>query len=134
MQISRRAQNPHVRAYEKYAKALIECLPMDDTVLIAKLSKYGLLAGDTSDHLKALPTQGSKASYFLDHVIKPALDIDDTSGFDDLLSVMEHCGYDHVEKLAYKIKSEIDKANDVTMFVPGKDFSYQYIVTYNNIN
>ena len=123
MQMSR-AQNPHVHAYEKYAITLIECLPMDDTVFTAMLPKYGLLAGDTSDYLKALPTQGSKASYFLDHVIKPALDIGDTSSFDSLLSVMEQCGYAHVEKLACKIKSEVNKANDVTVLEPGKVFSY----------
>ena len=56
-------------------------------------------------------------------MIKPALDIDDTSSFDNLLSVMEHCGYAYVEKLACEIKSEIDEANEVE---EGMNLSHQY--------
>ena len=106
------AQEPHKEAYEKYAEKLVRCLPMDDTLFIAKLSNRELLPGDTHDQLKALPTQPAKALYFLNHVIKPALDIDDASSFDDLLSVMDQCGYTHVKKLACKIKSEIIKMSD----------------------
>ena len=104
-------EKPPLTAYEEYVEKLVLCLPMDDTLFITKLTKRKLLPGDTSNQLKALSTQTTKASYFLDHVIKPALNIDETSSFDDLLSVMEHCGYAHVEKLASKIKSEIDKGN-----------------------
>lgn len=99
--------------YEKYAEKLIKLLPMDDALFIAKLSDHKLLTGNISNQLKALPTQLAKASYFLDHVIKPALVTGDTSSFDNLVSVMRHCGYDHVEKLAYKIEFEIDKASDI---------------------
>ena len=109
----------HKEAYDKYSENLIKCLPMNDTLFIAKLSTYKLIPGDTSDQLKALPTRAAKASYFLDNVIKPALDVDDTSSFDDLLSVMEQCDYGHVKKVSSKIKSEIDKANDIK---PGKMF------------
>ena len=99
-------------AYGKYTEKLVKCLPMNDTHFIAKLSTYKLIPGDINDQLKALPTQAAKALYFLDYVIKPALDIDDASSFDNLLSAMECCGYAHVETLAYKIKSDIDKASD----------------------
>ena len=99
-------------AYEKCTEKLVKCLPMDDTLFIAKLSNCELLPGDTHDQLKALPTQPAKALYFLNHVIKPALDIDDASSFDDLLSVMDQCGYAHVKKLACKIKSEIIERNN----------------------
>ena len=107
----------HKEVYNRYSENLIKCLPMNDTLFIAKLSTYKLIPGDTSDQLKVLPTKAAKASYFLDNVIKPALDIDDTSSFDDLLSAMEQCDYVYVEKLSSKIKSEIDKANDIE---PGK--------------
>ena len=100
-----------VKVYENYIDKLVKCLPMDDTVFTATLTKHKLLPGNTKSQLTAQPTQADKASYFLDHVIKPALDIDDTSSFNKLLSIMEQCGYDHVEKLACKIKSEIDKAD-----------------------
>ena len=112
MQISQVAQKQHILAYEKYAKKLMECLPMDDTVFITKLSNHDLLSEDTSDQVKALPTPVAKASYLLDHVIKPTLDIGANFIFDNLLSIMEHCGYAHVEKLAHKINSEIHTEND----------------------
>ena len=100
-------------AYEKYFEKIIKCLPMNDTLFIAKLSSHKLLPGDTNNQLEALPTPGKKAHYLLNHVIKPALDTNDTSSFDNLLSVMEHCGYDHVRRLAYEIKSQIGKVKDI---------------------
>ena len=86
---------------------------MDDTVFVANLSNYKLLPGDTNSQLKALPTQANKASYFLDHMIKPTLDINDTSNFDILLSVMEHCDYEALKNLACEIKSELDKESEI---------------------
>ena len=86
---------------------------MDDTVFTAKLSNCDLLSEDTSDQLKTLPTPVAKASYLLDHVIKPTLDIGATFIFDNLLSVMEHCGYARVEKLAHEIKSEIHEGCNI---------------------
>ena len=99
--------------YKTYVEKLVKCLPMDDTLFTTKLSMHKLLPGNTDSLLKALPTQPTKAAYFLNHVIKPALEIDDTSSFDDLLSVMEHCGYAHVEKLSQRIKAEIHKESDI---------------------
>ena len=104
-------QEPQKEAYEKHAEKLVRCLPMDDALFIAKLSDHKLLPGDTHDQLSAQPTQSAKALYFLQHVIKPALDIDDKSSFDNLVSVMDHCNYAHVEKLASVIKSEIGSGN-----------------------
>ena len=43
-----------------------------------------------------LPTHVDKAFYLLNHVIKPALDINNTYSFENLLSVIGQCGYDHV--------------------------------------
>ena len=92
---------------------MVKCLPMNDTLFIAKLSSCKLLPGDTNNQLETLPTPGKKAHYLLNHVIKPALDTDDTSSFHNLLYVMEHCGYDHVRKLACEIKLQITKANGI---------------------
>ena len=102
----------HIRAYQNHLEKLVKCLPMDDTHFITKLSAQQLLPGDTESRIKALSTQADKASYFLTHVIQPALDIDETSDFDKLLSIMHICGYNHVQKLAVIIKSEIDKSDD----------------------
>jgi len=102
----------HKKAYEKYYGKLKLCLPMNDEYFIAALSDQNLLPPYIKSELEAFPKQTKKASYFLDNVIGPALDIDNTDTFDKLLSVMEHCGYGHVEKLAHEIKSEIAKTSD----------------------
>ena len=102
-----------MKAYENCIHNLVKCLPMNDTLFIVSLSKHQLLPGNTSNKIESLPTQADKALYFLDHVIKPALDIEDTSSFDKLLSIMEQCGYAHVKTLACKIKSDIDKGRNI---------------------
>ena len=99
----------HLRAYQNYLEKLVKCLPMDDTHFITKLSAQELLPGDIESKIKTSPTPADKASYFLSHVIKPALDIDEASDFDELLSIMQNCGYKHVRKLAITIKDEIYK-------------------------
>ena len=106
MQVRTLVQKPKLEVLKKYAEKLIRCLPMSDVHFIAMLSNHELLPGNTNNQIKALPTSTDKASYILDNVIRPALDIDDTSSFDNLLSVIEHCGYAYVETLAHEIKSE----------------------------
>ena len=104
----------HKEAYDDFLQKLVKCLPMNDTHFIAKLSQKKLLPGDTKSKIEALPTAAKKVEHLLDNVIKTALDIDDHSSFDELLSVMENCGYGHVEKLSNKIKSKIHKSGVVT--------------------
>ena len=105
----------HLRAYQNYLEKLVKCLPMDDTHFITKLSAQELLPGDIESKIKTSPTQADKASYFLSHVVKPALDIDEASDFDELLSIMQSCGYKHVRKLAITIKDEINKSDEIKL-------------------
>ena len=105
----------YIRTYQNHVEKLVKCLPMDDTHFITKLSAQQLLPGDTENRIKTLSTQADKASYFLNHVIKPALDINETSDFDELLSIMQNCGYKHVQKLAVTIKCEIDKSDRIKL-------------------
>lgn len=49
----------------------------------------GLLPGDHKSSIDALDTQKQKAEYFLDHVIKPGLEVGYTEQFDKMLNVME---------------------------------------------
>jgi len=109
----------HKKAYDSNVEKLMKCLPMDDTLFIAKLSVHNLLPGDTGSKVVLQVTQAEKALYFLSHVIKPALDIDDISGFNNLLLIMEDCGYDHVKYLSCKIKSEICKPGDIKSDISG---------------
>ena len=104
----------HMEAYDNYVEKLMKCLPMDDTHFIIKLSTQKLLPGNTQNKIETLSTQADKASYFLNHIIKPALEISETCTFHKLLSVMEDCGYVYVENLSHKIKSEIDKQTEQT--------------------
>ena len=87
---------------------------MNDT-FIARLFECKVLPGDTSNQLKTLQTQTDRAAYILYNVIEPALCRGDTSSFNDLLFVMDRCGYGDVEKLAHKIKSDIDVASGIEL-------------------
>ena len=55
-----------------------------------------------------------KASYFMDHIIKPSLDIESVTCFNCLLKVMEESEYDHVRRLAHHIKCEVNGHNSET--------------------
>ena len=105
----------YIKAYENHVEDLVKCLPMDDTHFVTSLSSHQLLPGDTRDKIEAQATQAKKASYFLNHVIKTALDIKKTDNFQKLLSIMQDCGYHHVQSLSFEIKSEIeiDKASEI---------------------
>ena len=98
----------HIRTYQNHVGKLVKCLPMDDAHFITILSAQQLLPGDTENKIKTLSTQADKASYFLSHVIKPAIDINETSSFDKLVSIMQNCDYIHVQKLAVTIKCDIE--------------------------
>ena len=114
--------------FDKHSEELVKCLPMNDTLFIAKLSTFNLLPGNISNQLQALPTQADKALYLLNHVIKPALDINDTSSFENLLSAIEQCGYNHVITIACKIKSQMSNIES-GMYI----YIYKYIYIYSYV-
>ena len=92
---------------------MVHCLPMNDARFVAKLCSHQFLPGDTESQLETKTTPAAKAAYFLSHVVKRALDGNDTSSFNNLLSVMEICDYTDLNKLAHEIKSKINKASDI---------------------
>ena len=97
----------HMKVYMEYMDKLVKALPMDDITFTTQLAKHGILPHSVAAHIKSLPTQSDKADHFLKNVIKPSLDIDETSEFDNLLTVMTSCGYAHVERVANKMKSDL---------------------------
>ena len=97
----------HKEALDQYSEILVTCLPMKDAIFIGKLSTFNLLPGNTNDQIQALPTQADRTLYLLNHVIKPALAINDTTSFENLLSAMEQCDYNHVKSIAGMIKSQM---------------------------
>ena len=93
---------------KKYITELIRSLPMDDALFMAMLSDQGLLPGNMKSQINAQATQVDKASYFIEHMIKPYLGINDTGCLEDLLAVMKKSGYRPVQHLARKITSELE--------------------------
>ena len=127
MQVAKMSQTKTI--YVDYVDELVKCLPMEDTYFISKLSSQKLLPGDTESKIKALSSRADKVLFFLSYVIEPALDIDEISSFKKLLSVMQECEYDHVQKLSNKIRDDIDiitklKAGNIIYTV------HLYIATY----
>jgi len=88
----------------KYSPQLLETLPMDDAIFIAKLRSAGLLPGNLKAELKSLKTSADKADYFLDCVILPNISVTQTN-FHKFIKVMEECSYDAVSTLARDIKN-----------------------------
>ena len=92
----------------RYFTQLVVCLPMDDPLFIAELSTANLLPGNMQPTIQSLATKVDKSSYFLNNVIKPALDSNFTDSFDNLLNIMEKCGFLHVKQLSTSIKADIN--------------------------
>ena len=101
-------QMAHTKVYKENIDKLIKVLPMDDVTFTTQLTKHKILPDSVDAHDKSLSTQSDKADYYLKNVTKPSLDINETAEFEKLLTVMESCGYAHVERLASKMKSDID--------------------------
>ena len=116
----------HKKVYDKNIEKLVNALPMDDITFTIKLSSNEILPDGVGDHIKSLPTQPVKADYYLKKVIKPSLDIGDTTEFKSLLNVMEKCEFRHVERLASTMKADIDKESK------GDNFAciHTYVATY----
>ena len=101
----------HMKVYEDYKIKLVRVLPMDDVIFTTQLSSNKILPDNVEAHIKSqsLPTESDKADYYLKKVIKKSLDTDGTEELEILITVMEKCGYSHVERLAKGMKSDLDK-------------------------
>ena len=101
-----------MKVYEDYKAKLVTVLPMNDVTFTTQLSRNKILPDHIDDHIKSsslLPTESYKADYYLKKVIKQSLDTDGTEELKILITVMEKCGYRHVERLAKGMKSDLDK-------------------------
>ena len=116
------------KVYQKYYVELVRCLPMDDVVFIGELFKNELLPSDLKAKLKSSSTSTSKekAAKFLDDVIEPAINAENSNGemYFTLLSVMKESEYDNVKKLAETIISELDHRSVSTVYGIGKLLLY----------
>ena len=98
-----------MKVYEKNLGKLVTVLPMDDVTFTTQLSSNKILPASIDAHIKSLPTESDKADYYLKHVIKKSLDIGETAELNNLITVMEKCGYAHVERMSEDMKSHLSK-------------------------
>jgi len=92
------------KVFQQFYPQLVEMLPMKDVTFLSKLFSANLLPDDVKDVVESKPSQASKASYFLDHVIKSSVITGVGRSFDDLIKVMEDSEYNGVKELAKLIR------------------------------
>ncbi|XP_065900737.1 NACHT, LRR and PYD domains-containing protein 3-like isoform X3 [Dysidea avara] len=97
------------KVFQHFYAKLVKTLPMDDAVFIAEMFSANLLPDDAKDLVESKPSRASKASYFLDHMIKPSVLTGVGRSFDDLIKVMEDSEYDGVKELAGMIRCRLRK-------------------------
>ena len=91
--------------YMEYYPKLIKFLPIEDPFFRRDLVVKLCLSGDTMDTIRAKATRFERASFFLDHIIKPAFEDDGSNPvFLDLLNLMMNT---ESMPLAKEIKSKL---------------------------
>ena len=98
-----------VLVFQQFYSKLVKTLPMNDVVFTAELYSRDLFPDDLKEHVESLTTSAKKASYFLDHVIKPSVISGVGSSFDELLHVMEDSEYQSVKDLAKLVRNSLRK-------------------------
>ena len=87
-----------------YEVKLLQKLPLESDIVLAKLNKMNLLPRDTRPTIRAKRTREKKVSYFIHHVIKPGAVI----FLPLLVSVMEQWDDLAVRKLAKKMNKKLN--------------------------
>jgi len=62
---------------------------MNDPTFLANLYSQGLLSDDMKNKIEDMDTETAKASYFLDHAIKPRLTMTDENVFEKLIALIK---------------------------------------------
>ena len=86
--------------FKKFYSELTTVLPMIMDNLVTKLYSDKLLSGNHKNNIGSLTRGKEKTEYFLDEVIKPALEIKCTKQFDEMLTIME-CSDDYTVKYLF---------------------------------
>ena len=94
-------------AFKEFYVKLVKVLQINN--ISSDFYSRNLLPGDHKARIDALDTPQQKAEYFLDHVIKPGLDIKYTGQFDEMLRVMGNSDDPPVKFLAGEINEYISK-------------------------
>ena len=93
-------------AFKEFYVKLVKVLPMGS---MPQFYSRNLLPGDHKDKIDTLATRKEKGEYFLDHVIKPGVEIGYTGQFYEMLRVMENSDDPPVKFLAGEIRKFVNK-------------------------
>ena len=93
-----------MKVFKNFYPNLVTTLPMNDAIFMSKLYARSLLPDDLKARVESQATSAEKASYFLDHVVKPS-GVD--RNFVELLYVMEDSENHNVKRLAELIRSSL---------------------------
>ena len=92
--------------FQDYYQALMFSLPMTNAKFLDDLYKHISIHENFKSNLESLTARKERTSYFLDHIMKPQISVDDNTSFVKLLNVMKKCNYDNVKDLAEQIEAE----------------------------
>ena len=98
--------------FKEFRIKLIKSLPMDDVFFLELLRRRDLFPGDLQAQVQAKDTIAAKTDWFLDHAIKPSLDVDVIKPLHELLTVMSDDEYVKsalLKELAAEIQQQLDK-------------------------
>ena len=102
------AKKSATELFERYYTALVFSLPIKDADFMYELLKNDLLCPDFNSKLESLTVHSERSSYFLDNIIKPGIEVDNSRCFVSLLTAMKRNKHDNVKDLATKIEKELN--------------------------
>ena len=92
------------RLFVRYYSGFLQSLHMNDQNFIQTLYKHKLLNDDIKDILHSMTKALDKASFFLEHAIRPRLNYEK---FQKLLCAMKESSHDKVIDLAYELQLQL---------------------------
>jgi len=118
------AGNSEDNVFKEFYTKLLKILPTSN--LASELYCHKLLSSNHKTAIDGLSANKDKAAYFLDRVIKPALEIGYTELFDETLRLMETSDDSAVVFVAEEIKRKICGGSRDTQLIKGSyRFSFQ---------
>ena len=95
--------------FKSYYPKLVKLLPMNNVCFMSELYGNDLLPGELKTKIELLPTSVERASKFLDNVIKPSVEVNDSRKFHILLELMKEIDDFNVRELAEKINIKLER-------------------------
>lgn len=81
---------------------------MDDEAFQGQLAAKRILPSGVKAHINFYLTRSDKVAYFLQHVIRPSVEVNETEEFNNLIATMEKSEYPLIQRLATKMKLNLE--------------------------